>query len=65
MNVTVLNHMIVLESVQFFQNSLILATLVGPQTAIFGILDSASNDYIFKNNLSQIPLIFKSYVYKS
>ena len=45
--------------VQCFQISLILPT-VTPQSAIFGILDSASNDSIFKNKvfIRQILLIF-------
>ena len=52
--------------VQCFQNSLTLPALT-PQTAIFGILDSASNDSIFKNNkvfINHILLIFKLYLYK-
>ena len=38
------------------------------QTAIFGILDSASNDSIFDNNkgfINHIQLVFKLYVYNS
>ena len=53
--------------VQCFQNSLILPTLT-PQTAIFGILDFASDDSIFKNNkvfINHILLIFKLCLYKS
>ena len=52
--------------VQYFQNSLTLPALT-PQTAIFGILDSASDDSIFKNNkvfINHILLIFKLYLYK-
>ena len=48
MNVTVLNGYGRTYS-KCFQNNLILPTLT-PQTVIFGILDSASNDSIFKNN---------------
>ena len=39
-----------------------------PQTAILGILGSASNKSFFENNkifISHILLIFKLYVYKS
>ena len=53
--------------VQFFQNSLVLPTLKS-QTDISEILDSTSNDYIFKNNkvfINHILLIFKLYVYES
>ena len=53
--------------VQGFQNTLILPTLT-PQTAILGILDSASNNSFFENNeilINHILLIFKLYVYKS
>ena len=52
---------------QCFQNTLILVTLI-PQTAILGILDSASNNSFFENNkilINHILLIFKLYVYKS
>ena len=50
--------------VQCFPNGLILPTLT-PQTASFGILDSTSNDPIFKNNkvfINYILLIFNLYV---
>ena len=47
MNVTVLY--LWSNLVQYFQNSLTLPTST-PQTATFGILNSASNDSIFKNN---------------
>ena len=53
--------------VQCFQNNLILPTLT-LQAIIFGILESASNDSIFKNNkvfINLILLIFKFYVFKS
>ena len=53
--------------VQCFQNNLILPTLT-PQAAIFGILESARNDPIFKNSkvfINHILLIFKLYVFKS
>ena len=52
--------------VQCFQNTLILPTLT-PQTAILGILDSASNNSFFENKIliNHILLIFKLYVYKS
>ena len=53
--------------VQCFQNNLILLTLT-PQAAILGILESASNNSIFKNNkvfINHILLIFKLYVFKS
>ena len=52
--------------VQGFQNSIILPILT-PHIAILGILDSTSNDSIFKNNkifVNHILLIFKLYVYK-
>ena len=47
--------------VQCFQNDLILPT-VTPQAAILGILESESNDSIFKNNevlINHILLILK------
>ena len=53
--------------IQCFQINLILPTLT-PKPAIFGILESASNNSIFKNNkvfISHILLIFKLYVFKS
>ena len=53
--------------VQYFQNSLMLPTLT-PQVVIFEIFDSASNDYIFKNNnafINHLLFIFKWCVYKS
>ena len=53
--------------IQCFQNTLMLPTLT-PQTAILGILGSASNKSFFENNkifISHILLIFKLYVYKS
>ena len=60
-------HLWATASVQCFKNNLILPTLI-PQSAIFGILESASNDSIFKSNkvfINHIVLIFKLYVYKS
>ena len=53
--------------IQCFQNSLILPTLT-PQTAIFGILNSASNEFSFKNIkafVNHILLILKLHVDKS
>ena len=53
--------------IQCFQNTLMLPTLT-PQTAILGILGSASNKSFFENNkifVSHILLIFKLHVYKS
>ena len=53
--------------VQCFQNNLILLILT-QQTAIFGILESASNDTTFKNNkvfINHILLMFKLYAFKS
>ena len=47
--------------VQSFQNSLITATLT-PKTAIFGIVNSISNDSRFENNevfINHILLTFK------
>lgn len=58
MSVTVLN--VSLESNQYFQNSLTLHTSTA-QTVIFGILDSGSNESIFKNSkffICHILLIF-------
>ena len=46
------------------QNSLIQPSLI-PQTVVFGILDSVSNDTIFKNDkifMNHILVIFKLYV---
>ena len=60
-------HCLWADLVQCFQNSLILPTLT-PQAAIFWILESASNDYIFKSNkvfINHILLIFMLYVFKS
>ena len=51
MNVNVLNVMIWLDLVRCFQNILILPTL-RPQSSIFGILDSVSNNSFFKINKS-------------
>ena len=45
-----------------------MLTTLTPQTTVSGILDSASNYYIFKDNevfISHILLLFKLYVYKS
>ena len=53
--------------IQCIQSSVTLSTLT-PQTFIFEILDSASYDFIFKNNkvfINLILQIFKLYVYKS
>ena len=53
--------------VQCFQNNLILPAST-PQTAIFGFLDSASSNSIFKNNkvfINHILLIVQLYAYKS
>ena len=53
--------------IQCFQKSIILSTLTSKNT-IVGILDSTSNDSIFKNNkvfINSILLIFKLYVYES
>ena len=52
---------------QYFENSFVLPTLT-PQTAIFGILDSASSNLkSLKNKFlnNHILIIFKLYVYKS
>ena len=52
--------------VECFQNILSLPTLP-PQTVIFGILDSANNDFILKNNkvfINHILLIFKLHMQK-
>ena len=57
MNMTVL-----IVYVQCFQNTSVL-----PQTAIFGILDSASDNSFFENNkiyANHILRIFKLYLYK-
>ena len=51
--------------VQCFQYNLMLPTLL-PEDAILGILESASNAMIFKNNkvfINHILLIFKLYVF--
>ena len=51
---------------QCFQNTLILPTLT-PQTAIFRILDSVSNNSFFENNkifINHILLMFKLHVFK-
>ena len=55
------------DSAQCFQNILILPILT-LQTDNFGILESASNDSIFKNDevfINYILLIFKLHVYRS
>ena len=53
--------------VQCFQNNIILPILT-PEVFIFGIIESASNDSILKNNkvfINHILLILKLHVYKS
>ena len=46
--------------VQWFQNILILQTLT-PKTATFGILDFASNDFIFENNKVLNKVLYQSH----
>ena len=54
MNVNVLNFMVWLDLVRGFQNILILPTL-RPQSSIFGILDSVSNNSFLKS-IKALPI---------